>query len=92
MVLGTVAITNVPLKLIATLAITTDIPAVNPCGADVVSVATFDVSTRLVMVALPIAPLFEVASKVTATPLGVPFTRVLAAEVPVAFVAVAPNW
>ena len=91
MVLGTVAMTKVPLNVVATSAMTTVMPALNPCGADVVIVATFDVSARLVTVALLIAPLFEVASKVTVTPLGVPFTLVLAEDVPVAFVAVAPN-
>ncbi len=54
-------------------------------------VATFDVSARLVMPALPIAPEFVVGSKVTETPNGIPLTRVLADEVPVAFVAVALN-
>ena len=74
MVLGTVAMTKVPLNGVATLAMTTVMPAVNPCGANVVIVATFDVSARLVTVALPIAPLFDVASKVTITPAGVPLT------------------
>jgi hypothetical protein len=70
---------------------TTVIPTVNPCGAAVVRVATFDVSARLVIVALPIAPAFVVASKVTITPAGVPLTWVLLADVDVAFVAVAAN-
>jgi hypothetical protein len=50
-----------------------------------------DVIDLLVIVALPIAPEFVVASNVTATPKGTPFTRELAADVPFVFVAVALN-
>jgi len=82
----------VPSKVVVAPAIVTLIPVTNPCEAEVVNVAIPDVNALFVSETLPIAPLFEVASKVTATPLGVPLTRVLAAEVPVAFVAVAPNW
>jgi hypothetical protein len=58
----------------------------------VVKIATWEVTRLLVIVALGKDPLFVVASKVTTTPLGVPFTLVLAEDVPVAFVAVAANW
>ena len=57
----------------------------------VVKIATWEVTRLLVIVALGKAPLFVVASNVTATPNGIPLTRVLADDVPVAFVAVALN-
>ena len=69
----------------------TDIPTENPCADEVVKVAMPAVKALCVSETLPIVPLFDVASKVTFTPAGVPLTLVLAEDVPVAFVAVAPN-
>ncbi len=69
----------------------TDIPTENPCADEVVKVAIPAVKALCVSETLPIVPLFEVASKVTITPAGVPLTWVLLADVDVAFVAVAAN-
>jgi hypothetical protein len=77
----------VPSNAVVVPEIVTRIPATNPCAADVVKVATPAARALFEIEAAPIAPLFEVASKVTKTPAGVAAVYPESVELPVAFVA-----
>ena len=77
----------VPSNVAVAPAIVTLIPAANPCAADVVNVAMPTDSALFESEKELIAPLFEVASKVTKTPTGVAAVYPASVELPVAFVA-----